>query len=82
MRKAAGMLARLEIPQCGDGRNKISLLLPNGSRIVGLPDAEAKIRGFSAPSMVVIDEIYIIVKDHGQIEPELPEWLIAESGFR
>jgi hypothetical protein len=56
IRKAEEMLARLEIPKRGDGYNKISLLLPNGSRIVGLPEAEAKIRGFSAPSMVVIDE--------------------------
>jgi hypothetical protein len=48
MRKAAEMLARLDIPKRGDGYNKISLLLPNGSRIVGLPEAEAKIRGFSA----------------------------------
>jgi hypothetical protein len=56
MRKAAEMLARLDIPKRGDGYNKISLLLPNGSRIVGLPEAEAKIRGFSALSMLVIDE--------------------------
>jgi hypothetical protein len=56
MRKATEMLARLEIPKRGDGYNKISLLLPNGSRIVGLPEVEAKIRGFSALSMLVIDE--------------------------
>jgi hypothetical protein len=56
MRKAAEMLERLDIPKRGDGYNKISLLLPNGSRIVGLPEAEAKIRGFSALSMLVIDE--------------------------
>jgi hypothetical protein len=30
--------------------------LPNGSRIVGLPDAEDKVRGYSALSMLVIDE--------------------------
>jgi hypothetical protein len=56
IRKAEEMLSRLDIPKRGDGYNKISLLLPNGSRIVGLPEAEAKIRGFSAPAMVVIDE--------------------------
>ena len=56
MRRAADLLRRLDIPPCGDGCNRISLLLPNGSRIVGLPEAEAKVRGFSALSMLVIDE--------------------------
>jgi hypothetical protein len=40
----------------GDGDNKISLLLPNGSRIVGLPGMDGTVRGFSAVSMLVIDE--------------------------
>jgi hypothetical protein len=56
MKKAAEMLEQLNIPKRGDGYNKISLLLPNGSRIVGLPEVEAKVRGFSALSMLVIDE--------------------------
>jgi phage FluMu gp28-like protein len=41
----------------GDGDNQISVLLPNGSRIVGLPGtSEANIRGFSAASLLIIDE--------------------------
>ena len=40
----------------GDGFNDLSLLFPNGSRIVGLPGKEANIRGFSAVSMLIIDE--------------------------
>ncbi len=57
MRKAAEMLWRLGIPRLGDGYNRLSLFLRfNGSRIVGLPDAETRIRGYSAPSMIVIDE--------------------------
>jgi hypothetical protein len=40
----------------GDGDDKISLLLPNGSRIVGLPGMDGTVRGFSAVSMLVIDE--------------------------
>ena len=40
----------------GDGDNAISLLLPNGSRIVGLPGTEATVRGFSAVSLMLIDE--------------------------
>jgi hypothetical protein len=40
----------------GDGDNAVSLMLPNGSRIVGLPRMEDTVRGFSAVSMLVIDE--------------------------
>ena len=36
--------------------SKLSLTLGNGSRIVGLPGREANVRGYSAPSLVVIDE--------------------------
>ena len=56
VRKAAGMLTRLRIRQRGDGDNAISLLLPNGSRIVGLPGTEGTVRGISAVSLLVIDE--------------------------
>src|ERR1700677_2324187 len=56
LRKAEEMVERLDIRPRGDGYNKLSLLLPNGSRIVGLPGTEARIRGFSALSMLVIDE--------------------------
>lgn len=40
----------------GDGDNAISLLLPNGSRIVGLPGTDGTVRGFSAVSLLLIDE--------------------------
>ncbi len=56
MRKAAEMLRRIDIEKCGDGYNRLSLLLRNGSRIVGLPDADARVRGYSVPSLIVIDE--------------------------
>ncbi len=56
IRKAEEMVECLDIRPRGDGYNKMSLLLPNGSRIVGLPASEAKVRGFSALSMLVIDE--------------------------
>ena len=49
-------LARVNIARRGDGLNPISFLLPNGSRIVGLPNSEATIRGFSAPAFLLIDE--------------------------
>jgi hypothetical protein len=56
LRKAAVFVARLSIRPRGDGDNRLSLALPNGSRIVGLPGTEATIRGFSAVSLLVVDE--------------------------
>jgi len=56
LRKAADFVRRLGIRPRGDGDNAISILLPNGSRIVGLPGNEATVRGFSAVSMLLIDE--------------------------
>ncbi len=40
----------------GDGDNAISLAFRNGSRIVGLPGTEGTIRGFSAVSLLIVDE--------------------------
>lgn len=56
LRKAAGFARRLKLRPKGDGDNAISLVLPNGSRIVGLPGSEATIRGFSAVSLLLVDE--------------------------
>jgi hypothetical protein len=56
VRKASLFARRLGIRPRGDGDNAISLLFPNGSRIVGLPGTEATIRGFSAVSLMLIDE--------------------------
>jgi hypothetical protein len=56
LRKAAGFARRLGIRPRGDGDNEISLLFPDGSRIVGLPGMENTVRGFSAVSLMLIDE--------------------------
>src|SRR5271157_678567 len=56
LRKASGFVRRLKIQPKGDGDNEISLALPNGSRIVGLPGTEATIRGFSAVRLLLVDE--------------------------
>ena len=56
MRKAKGMVGRMGIKARGDGDNAVSLLLPNGSRIVGLPRMEDTVRGFSSVSLLLIDE--------------------------
>ena len=54
--KAAAMVQRLGVRPRGDGKNRRSLLLPNGSRIVALPGTDATVRGFSAASLILIDE--------------------------
>jgi hypothetical protein len=56
LRKAAGFVQRMGMRARGDGDNEISLLFPNGSRIVGLPGTETTVRGFSAVGLLLIDE--------------------------
>jgi phage FluMu gp28-like protein len=56
VRKAAGFVRRLGMRAKGDGDNAQSLVFPNGSRIVGLPGNDATVRGFSAVSLLLIDE--------------------------
>jgi hypothetical protein len=54
--KAGQAVAQLGYRVRGDGMNACSLRLPNGSRIVGLPEKETTIRGFSAVGLMIIDE--------------------------
>lgn len=56
LRKVGDFLAILGIKTRGDGVNRHSKVLPNGSRIVALPAKEGTVRGFSAVSMLVVDE--------------------------
>ena len=56
VRKVSSFVRMLGIRPRGDGDNSISLQLPNGSRIVGVPGRESTVRGFSNPSLLLIDE--------------------------
>ena len=56
LRKMSAFLKICQQEVHGDGDNEQSLLLNNGSRIVGLPGGEATIRGFSSVSLLIIDE--------------------------
>ena len=56
VRKAAVFVRKLGLRARGDGDNSVSLLLPNGSRIVGFPGTESTVRGFSSVSLMLIDE--------------------------
>jgi hypothetical protein len=63
VRKAAVFVTRLGVRPRGDGGNKISLLLPNGSRIVGLPGTEATDRGYSGVRLLLVDEAARVEED-------------------
>jgi len=56
LRKAEQFVHRLGITLRGDGHNHLSIAFPNGSRIVGLPENETTVRGFSNVSLMLIDE--------------------------
>ncbi|MBI3208598.1 MAG: hypothetical protein HYZ37_06825 [Candidatus Solibacter usitatus] len=56
VRKCVLFASKLGVRPRGDGDNAVSIAFPNRSRIVGLPNCEHTIRGFSAPAMIVVDE--------------------------
>ena len=56
VRKAAEFARRLGVAPKGDGDNAISIEFSNKARIVGLPGNEATARGFSAVSLLLVDE--------------------------
>jgi len=89
VRKAAGLLQKLGIAPRGDGDNEISLLLPNGSRIVGLPGNESTIRGFSSVALLLIDEasrvdeaLYHAVRPMIAANSEAAIWLMSTPNGR
>jgi phage FluMu gp28-like protein len=55
IRKVAWYVGNMGIRPRRDGYNRLSVKLPNGSRIVGLPGTEQTVRGFTA-SLILIDE--------------------------
>lgn len=56
VRKIDAALQRADMRTKGDGDNEISLILPNGSRFVGLPDTEGRSRGFGGVHDLIIEE--------------------------
>jgi len=55
LRRIAAFLRQLNIPTRSDGLCRPSLVLPNGSRILGLPSTPDTLRGYS-PNLVIVDE--------------------------
>jgi hypothetical protein len=60
LKKAETFAVKLGARPRGDGHNAMSLALRNGSRIVGLPGSETTVRGFSAVSLLLIDEASLV----------------------
>jgi hypothetical protein len=59
--KASVFLEQLGINPRGDGHQRFSLLLPNHSRLIALPGKyHNTIRGFSALSLLIIDEAALV----------------------
>jgi hypothetical protein len=56
LNKATSLAENLGFRIRGDGDNPISILFPNRSRIVGLPGVARTSRGFSAASLLIIEE--------------------------
>lgn len=55
-RKAVGVYRSLDRPVPAEAETLLRLELANGSRIISLPGSEDTVRGFSAPTLVLIDE--------------------------
>ena len=89
VRKIARFAATLGIARRGDGANDISLVFPNGSRVVGLPGRESTVRGFSSVSLLIVDEasyvpeeIYHALRPMLATVPDNQIWLISTPGER
>lgn len=89
--KTRSFLSRLGIRTRSDGHNRLSLVLPNGSRLVGLPAVPDNVKGFSKAALVLIDEAAFVPDElYHALNPMLAVsqgglWLIstpgAQSGF-
>jgi len=75
------MLRKLGIRTRGDGSGRVSAVLPNGSRIVGLPESEETIRGYSAVSLLLIDEAarWFRISLPGTDGPRIPRDFLEEE---
>ncbi len=86
LEKTRGFLGRLGVRGRSDGHNRLSLVLPNGSRLVGLPGVADNIRGFSKASLILIDEAaYVPDELYQALNPMLAVsrgglWLMSTPG--
>ena len=92
LRKVLELARRLGLDARGDGINRHSIVLPNGSRVVATPgNSPDGIRGFSGVTMLVVDEAAMVRDDlYVAVRPMLTQtdgsiWLLStpkeEEGF-
>jgi hypothetical protein len=86
LQKIRGFLSQLGVRGRADGINRLSCKLPNGSRLIGLPDVPDNVRGFSKASLVLIDEAAFVADELYQaLNPMLAVsrgslWLMSTPG--
>jgi hypothetical protein len=86
LQKIRGFLSQLGVRGRSDGINRLSCKLPNGSRLIGLPDVPDNVRGFSKASLVLIDEAAFVADELYQaLNPMLAVsrgslWLMSTPG--
>ncbi len=76
-RKTALCLEAAGHARRGDGVHELSYVLPNGSRVLGIPGNEATVRGYSAASLVIVDEAARVEDD---LYKSLRPMLAASNG--
>ncbi len=60
LKKVEGFARQLGSRVKGDGVNELSMVFPNGSRIVALPGVEGRMRGFSGVDLLIFDEASLV----------------------
>lgn len=86
--KARGFVAQLGLPVKGAPGHQPSLMLPNGSRILGLPGKTDNNRGFSRVSLLVVDEAaFMTDEQYFAVKPAIAVgggdlWMMSTSGAR
>ena len=89
LRKFRGYATQLTGTKCkGDGIHPGSTVLPNGSRILALPQSPATVRCYSAVDLIVIDEAAFVIDEmHAALTPMLATsdgdlWLLSSPNGR
>ena len=88
LEKAIGFARTLGLPIRRAPRHRDSLLLPNQSRLIALPGRASALRGFSAVSLLIIDEAAYVEDDlYFALRPMLATsggalWLLSTARHR
>ena len=85
MEKARQLARKLNLTLAGPPPGCDGFQLPNGSRVISLPDSESTIRGFSAPRLIVVDDyaapkcpgVTLAVAEYIEAEPAVEVWTMG-----